>query len=167
VPDDLSDDERVFVERAQAWDAAEMAYAKEHSSKPQTLAYALTDSPVGLAAWVLEKFRTWTDGDLDTVYDRRDLLTNLTVYWVTRTIGSSMRLYSETARSTTAAWGRVEVPCGFAMSGADMFPTPREWVERSYRVESWTDLPRGGHFLEWEVPDLVAADLQRFLAAYR
>ncbi len=162
VPDDLSDAEKQFVRRAQEWNQTEMAYAMEHASKPQTLAYGLTDSPAGLAAWILEKFRTWTDGDLDDVYDRGDLLTNLTVYWATRTIGSSMRLYYESARSTSAAWGRVTVPTGMAMSGADMFPTPREWAERSYDVVSWTELPRGGHFLEWEAPDLVASDIRAF-----
>lgn len=161
VPDDLSEAEKRFVEQAQQWNQNEMAYAMEHSTKPQTLAYGLNDSPAGLAAWVIEKFRRWSDcdGDLESVYDRDDLLTNLTVYWVTGTIGSSMRLYYETAHSQNAAWGRVEVPTGMAMSGADMFPTPREWAERQYNVVRWTDLPRGGHFLEWEVPELVATDL--------
>jgi pimeloyl-ACP methyl ester carboxylesterase len=169
VPDDLSDAEKAFVAAAEVWNQAEMAYAQEHSSKPQTLAHALNDSPIGLASWVLEKFRAWSDcgGDLDAVYDRADLLTNLTIYWGTQTIGSSMRLYYETAHSSTAAWGRVEVPTGMAMSGADMFPTPREWAERSYNVTSWTDLPRGGHFLEWEVPELVADDMRAFFRDHR
>lgn len=161
VPDDLSPAEAEFVAAAQQWNRTEMAYALLHSTKPQTLAYGLTDSPVGLAAWVMEKFHTWTDGDPDEVYARDDLLANLTVYWATGTIGSSVRLYHETAHST-AAYGRVEVPTGMAMSGADMFPTPREWAERSYRVVHWTDLPRGGHFLEWEVPELIAGDLHAF-----
>ena len=73
-----------------------------------------------------------------------------------------MRLYYETARSTTASWGRVEVPTAMAMSAADMFPTPREWAERQYRIVRWTDLPRGGHFLEWEEPELIADDLAAF-----
>jgi pimeloyl-ACP methyl ester carboxylesterase len=167
VPDDLSEAEQAFVRRAQEWNATEMAYAMEHASKPQTLAHALTDSPAGMAAWILEKFARWTDGDLADVYRLDDLLTNLTVYWVTGTIGSSIRLYAETARSTGAAWGRVEVPTGMAMSGADLFPTPREWAERSYAVTRWTDLPRGGHFLEWEVPDLVADDVRAFFRPLR
>jgi pimeloyl-ACP methyl ester carboxylesterase len=169
IPDDLTDEEQQFVAAAQDWNQREMAYAQEHSTKPQTLAHALNDSPAGLAAWVLEKFRTWSDcgGDLESVYSRDDLLTNLTVYWVTGTIGSSMRLYYETAHSSAAAYGRVEVPTGMAMSGADMFPTPRSWVERSYRVTHWTDLPRGGHFLEWEVPASIAADMRTFFRPYR
>lgn len=169
VPDDLSDDEKRFVAAAQQWNQTEMAYAQEHSTKPQTIAQALNDSPAGLAAWVLEKFWRWSDchGDLDTVFDRADLLANLTIYWATGTIGSSMRLYYETAHSAAAAYGRVEVPTGMAMSGADMFPTPREWAERQYNVVHWTDLPRGGHFLEWEVPELIASDLRAFFRSYR
>ena len=169
VPEDLSEAERQFVARAEQWNRTEMAYAMEHSSKPQTLAHALNDSPAGLASWVLEKFRTWSDcgGDLDSVYDRADLLTNLTVYWATQTIGSSMRLYYETAHSSSSSWSTPETPVGMAMSGTDMFPTPREWAERQWNVTSWTDLPRGGHFLEWEVPDLVAEDMRRFFRRYR
>jgi len=112
VPDDLSDAEKAFVTAAEAWNRSEMAYAQEHASKPQTLAHALNDSPVGLASWVLEKFRASSDcgGDLDAVSDRADLLTNLTIYWGTQTIGSSMRLYYETAHSSAAAWGSVERP---------------------------------------------------------
>ncbi|SNS46358.1 hypothetical protein SAMN06893096_104229 [Geodermatophilus pulveris] len=107
-----------------------------------------------MAAWVLEKSHRWTDGDLEQVYALDDLLTDLTVHWVTGTIGSSIRLYAETARSTSAA-------------RADMFPTPREWVERSYAVTSWTELPGGGHFLEWEVPELVVADVRTFFRGLR
>ncbi|MEV0005096.1 epoxide hydrolase family protein [Micromonospora sp. NPDC050980] len=166
VPPDLSEAEQRFVAAAQQWNQAEMAYAMEHSSKPQTLAHALNDSPAGLASWILEKFHRWSDGGL-AAYSRDELLTNLTVYWATGTIGSSMRLYYETVRSSHAAWGRVEVPTGMAMSDRDMFPTPREWVERSYRVVHWTDLPRGGHFLEWEAPDLIAEDMRGFFRSYR
>ncbi|MCF6378110.1 epoxide hydrolase [Nocardioides KLBMP 9356] len=169
VPDDLTPEEQSFVEAAQDWNAREMAYAQEHSSKPQTLAHALNDSPAGLASWVLEKFRAWSDcdGDLRNVYDLDDLLTNLTVYWVTETIGSSMRLYWEAARSTNAAYGRVEVPTGMAMSDKDMFPTPRAWAERSYRLTRWTKLQRGGHFLEWETPEPLAEDIRVFFRELR
>ena len=169
IPDDLSPAEQQFVTNAQQWNQTEMAYALEHSSKPQTLAHALNDSPAGLAAWILEKFHRWSDchGDLDSIYDRDDLLNNLTIYWATGTIGSSMRLYYETAHSTTASYRRVEVPTGMAMSSADMFPTPREWVKRQYNVIHWTDLSQGGHFLEWEVPHLIADDLRSFFKSHR
>ncbi|MBV9205246.1 MAG: alpha/beta hydrolase [Actinobacteria bacterium] len=163
VPGDLSEAEKKFVADAAAWNAPEMAYAQEQSTKPLTLSYGLNDSPAGLAAWFIEKFRAWSDGDFTQVYDRDDLLANLTIYWATQTIGSSIRLYYETARDAGAAWGRVEVPTAMAMT-RDMFPTPREWAERFYNVVRWTELPRGGHFPEWDVPDLIAADLRAFYA---
>jgi pimeloyl-ACP methyl ester carboxylesterase len=168
IPDDLSEAEKEFVQNAQAWGFAEMAYAMEHSSKPQTLAYGLNDSSAGLAAWITEKFWRWSDndGDLEGRFTRDELLANLTIYWATQTIGSSIRLYYETARDP-GSWGRVEVPTAMMMSPKDIFPTPREWVERSYNVERWTDIDRGGHFLEWEEPELVAADARAFFRPLR
>ena len=159
VPDDLSPEETEFVARAQGWMQSEMAYAMLHSSKPDTVAMALNDSPAGLAAWILEKFHAWTDTeDFVARYGRDRLLANLTLYWATGTIGSSMRLYYETVRDP-GQWGRVEVPTAMLMTPHDMFPTPRAWAERSYNVQRWTEIDRGGHFLEWEEPALVADDL--------
>jgi pimeloyl-ACP methyl ester carboxylesterase len=159
IPDDLSPEEAVFVERAQGWMQFEMSYAMLHASKPDTVAVALNDSPAGLAAWILEKFHAWTDAD-DFVarYGRDRLLATLTLYWATGTIGSSMRLYYETVRDP-GQWGRVEVPTAMLMTPHDMFPTPRAWAERSYSVARWTEIDVGGHFLEWEEPALVADDL--------
>lgn len=168
VPDDLSPEEETFVASAQAWTTSEMAYAMEHSSKPQTLAFGLNDSPAGLAAWVIEKFRTWSDcgGDLESRFSRDDLLTNLTVYWATQTIGSSMRLYYETMREP-GRWGIPDVPTAMLMSPKDMFPTPRAWAERSQKIDRWTEIPRGGHFLEWEEPHAVAEDMRAFFRQFR
>lgn len=165
VPDDLSPDEQTFVANAQQWMQTEMAYAQMHSSKPHTAAVALNDSPAGLAAWILEKFWKWTDhdGDLERVITRTDLLTNLTIYWATQTIGSSMRLYYETVRDP-GSWGAVEAPTAHLQFAGDMFPTPREWVERNGPVARWTEHDRGGHFPEWERPDIVAADLRDFIS---
>ncbi len=159
IPGDLSPEEAAFVERAQGWMQSEMAYAMLHASKPDTVAVALNDSPAGLAAWILEKFHAWSDTD-DFVarYGRDRLLANLTLYWATGTIGSSMRLYYETVRDS-GQWGRVEVPTAMLMTPHDMFPTPRAWAERSYAVARWTEIDVGGHFLEWEEPALVAEDL--------
>lgn len=159
VPENLTPEEAAFVERAQAWMQSEMAYAMLHSSKPDTVAVALNDSPAGLAAWVLEKFHAWTDAD-DFVarYGRDRLLANLSLYWTTGTIGSSMRLYYETVRDP-GQWGRVEVPTAMLMTPHDMFPTPRAWAERSYNVRRWTEIDLGGHFLEWEEPAIVADDI--------
>lgn len=166
VPKDLTPAEGEFVANAQAWNQQEMAYAMEHSSYPQTLAYALNDSPVGLASWVVEKFRAWSDnnGNLESAFSKDELLTNLTIYWVTQTINSSMRLYYETARDP-GEFGRVAVPTGMLMSNKDMFPTPRAWAERSYNVVRWTPIDEGGHFLEWEQPERVAQDMPAFFAS--
>jgi pimeloyl-ACP methyl ester carboxylesterase len=168
VPENLSPAEQEFVANAQAWMQTEMAYAMEHTSKPQTLAYGLNDSPAGLAAWIVEKFWRWSDhgGNLETAFSKDQLLTNLTVYWATETINSSIRLYYEAARDP-GQYGRAEVPTAYLMTSKDMFPTPREWVERTSRVDRWTEIDRGGHFLEWEEPELVAADLREFFRPLR
>jgi pimeloyl-ACP methyl ester carboxylesterase len=168
APDDLTEAEQEFVANAQRWSAQEMAYAMQHSSKPQTLAYGLNDSPVGLAAWIVEKFWRWSDngGDVETAFTKDELLTNLTIYWATGTINSSIRLYYETARNP-GNWGRVELPTAMLMPSKDMFPTPREWAERSYRVDRWTEVQRGGHFLEWEDPHTLAEDLRAFFRPLR
>lgn len=165
VPDDLSNAEQEFIDNAQNWMQQEMAYAMMHSSKPQTLAPALNDSPAGLASWILEKFWKLTDhdGDLETVISRDDLLTNLTIYWATQTIGSSVRLYAETVRNP-GNWGAAQAPNAHLQFSGDMFPTPKEWVERQGAVARWNEHDRGGHFPEWEHPDLVAADLREFVA---
>ncbi len=163
VPDDLTDAEREFVENAQQWSQTEMAYAMEQSSKPQTLAYGLNDSPAGLAAWIVEKFRAWSDcdGDLESRFGKDELLTNLTIYWATETINSSIRMYYESARGA-GSQAQIDVPTAMLMSSKDMFPTPREWAERTYRIDRWTETSRGGHSLEWEEPELVADDVRAF-----
>lgn len=165
LPDDLTDEEQDFVQAAQSWNSTEMAYAFLHSSKPQTIAYALNDSPAGLASWLLEKFHSWVDhdGDLYEVISRDELLTNLTIYWVTGTINSSMRLYYEAARAQ-GGWGVSDVPVGYLMPSNDFFPTPRSWIERQGPVAHWTEVDEGGHFMEWEQPEIVAADLRKFFA---
>jgi len=168
IPDNLTSAEQEFVANAERWSQQEMAYAMEHSSKPQTLAYGLNDSPVGLAAWIVEKFRAWSDcdGDIEKRFSKDELLTNLTIYWATQTINSSIRLYYETVRNP-GSWGRVEVPTAMLMSPKDMFPTPRAWVERSYNVQRWTEIPSGGHFLEQEEPARVTEDLRAFFRPFR
>ncbi len=165
LPADLSEEEQAFVQNAQNWTFTEMAYAFLHSSKPQTISYALNDSPAGLASWFLEKFETWVDhdGDLYSVISRDDLLTNLTIYWATGTINSSMRLYYEAARAE-GGWGVPEIPIGYLMPVNDFFPTPRSWIERQGRVDHWTETERGGHFMEWEQPQIVADDLRAFFS---
>lgn len=168
VPDDLTPAEQRFIADAQRWGREEMAYAMEQATKPQTLACGLNDSPAGLAAWIVEKFRRWSDcdGDVERRFSKDDLLTNLTIYWATETIGSSVRLYYESVRNP-GRWARVEVPTAILMSTKDMFPTPREWAERTYHVTRWTEASRGGHFLEWEEPELVSEDVKSFFRPLR
>ena len=164
IPTNLTSEEQTFVANAQAWSQAEMAYATVHSTKPQTLAHALNDSPAGLASWIVEKLHRWGDTSvpLEKRLSRQSIVDNLSIYWFTRTIGSSMRLYYETARDPRA-WAQPQVPTAFLMSPHDMFRTPRAWIERQgLRIDRWTEIDRGGHFLEWEVPDLVAADIYAF-----
>jgi pimeloyl-ACP methyl ester carboxylesterase len=161
-----SEAEQKFTRELAAWSSTELAYATLHSQKPQTLAPALNDSPAGLASWIVEKFRRWGDthGDLESRFSKDELLKNIMVYWVTETIGSSIRTYYEFGREQRLQ-GRVQVPTAVLMARNDQVPVPREVSERLYNVVRWNETPVGGHFLEWEEPERVAADLRDFFAA--
>jgi pimeloyl-ACP methyl ester carboxylesterase len=154
---------------ADAANQSELAYARLQISKPQTLAQSLNDSPVGLAAWIIEKFRAWSDshGDLESRFTKDELLTNLMVYWVTGSAPSSVRMYYEFAHETRVS-GRINRPVGMLMSTRDQFPAaPREWGERFFNVTRWVETNVGGHFLEWEEPEMVARELQAFFGSIR
>jgi pimeloyl-ACP methyl ester carboxylesterase len=167
VPSDMTAEEKAFVSAAQAWMQQEMAYAQLHASKPQTLAAALNDSPAGLASWIVEKFHKWTDnrGRVEDAVSQDSFLANLTIYWATQTIGSSMRLYFEAVRDQ-GGWAQPKAPIGYLMPKHDMFPTPRSWIERQGPVFHWTESDKGGHFMEWEQPEIVAADLRLFFGKF-
>ena len=170
TPPDLTDAEKAFLRRAEAWRMAEGAYAMLQATKPQTLAYGLTDSPAGLAAWIVEKFRSWSDcgGDVESRFTKDELLANVTLYWVTGTINSSTRLYYETMHAPWPNAGkRVEVPTANAMFPKDLVPGPREWEERQFNITRWTGMPRGGHFGEMEEPELLAEDIRAFFRGLR
>jgi pimeloyl-ACP methyl ester carboxylesterase len=147
----------------------ERGYSAIQSTKPQTAGYGLNDSPAGLAAWVLEKWRSWADsgGDLDGRFSRDFLLSTLTIYWATQTITSSMRDYFDN-RWWGVAVGPddfVNVPTAvavFAHEFASEGTPPREWAERLYNVRRWTPMPRGGHFAAVEEPELLARDIVAF-----
>lgn len=158
--------EQKFNNDLQQWTRTEMAYASLHASKPQTIAAALNDSPAGLASWIVEKFRKWGDtrGNIESRFSRDELLTNLTIYWVTQTIGPSMRLYYEFGREKRLA-GKSSVPTAVLIALHDMVPPPREVSERMYNLVRWNETKVGGHFLEWEEPGLVAADMRAFFAS--
>src|SRR4051794_8447735 len=167
---DLGDEERRYLDEVARWAASEGAYAAVHRTKPQTLAYALNDSPIGLAAWIVEKLRAWSDcgGDVETRFTKDELLTNIMIYWLTGTIGSSMRMYRDAAQIPPAEHGRrIEVPCGFTFFPADLLRPPRAWVERTANVARWTEMPRGGHFAPLEEPELYAEELRTFFRPYR
>src|SRR5207247_582292 len=169
----LSAAERTYLERNEAWLQAEGGYKAIQSTKPQTLGYGLNDSPAGLAAWILEKWRSWADsrGDLDERFSRDFLLTTVTLYWVTQTIASSMRDYfdndNQRFRVTIGPEQFVSVPTGvavFANNFVDEGTPPREWAERVYNVRRWTLMPKGGHFAAAEEPELLARDIAAFFA---
>lgn len=146
----------------------EAGYAIEQGTKPQTLGAALNDSPAGLLAWIVEKFCTWSDcnGHPENTFTRDQLLTNVTVYWVTQTITSSARLYRET-RTSAQAPEYVAVPTGVARYPKEVLRFPRSWVERRYNVTYWADMPRGGHFAAMEQPELFADDVRKFFRTVR
>jgi pimeloyl-ACP methyl ester carboxylesterase len=165
---ELSEAERDYLARVRRWDREEGGYAAIQGTRPQTLAYALHDSPVGLAAWIVEKFRAWSDcgGDVESRFSKDELLANVTLYWLTETMNASMRRYYEVRRrpaDPSRAWKRVEVSTGIAMfPGEKDLLVPREWAERGYNVTRWTDMPRGGHFPALEEPALLERDLREF-----
>jgi len=166
--EEQTDAERDYLQRGQRWQMAEGAYALIQRTKPQTLGYGLTDSPVGLAAWLVEKFRAWSDcdGEVERRFTRDELLTNITLYWVTNTINSANRLYHE-SQLTAGSGDRVDVPTGVAIFPKDIVPAPRAFGERFFDVRRWTELPRGGHFAALEEPELLAGELRAFFRPLR
>ncbi len=167
----LAADEQAFLDATAAWAEAEGAYGHLHRTKPQTLAFALTDSPVGLASWIVEKFRAWSDcgGDVERAFTLDALLTNISVYWFTGTIGSSMRFYRENRlRPLRFAVGeRVSPPLGVALFPHELPMPPRSWLARVFDVARWTPMPRGGHFAAMEAPELLADDIRALFRPLR
>jgi len=167
----LSSAERAYLAQRQRWDESERGYSSIQSTKPQTLAYALNDSPAGLAAWILEKWRSWADtgGSLEGRFSRDFLLTLVTLYWVTETVTTSMRDYFDNRWHGISLGPNdfVRVPTGIANFTTQLIfegDPPREWAERLYDVRQWTPMPRGGHFAPAEEPERLARDLATFFA---
>ena len=156
--------------RSAFYNTAESGYSQIQGTKPQTLGYALNDSPAGQAAWIVEKFRAWCDcdGDPESVFTRDELLTNIMIYWVTQTATSSARLYYESRNAPTSRpMGRIETPTGAAIFPYELFISPRKWAEASYNITHWTEMPRGGHFAAMEQPELLVDDLRAFFRPLR
>jgi pimeloyl-ACP methyl ester carboxylesterase len=169
----IPDDEiaKSYLAELRAWWDLEGGYSHVQSTKPQTLGYALNDSPVGLAAWIVEKFRTWSDcaGELERIFTRDELLTNVMIYWVTETLNSSARLYYETREQPLqlSPTNRVEVPVAMAVFPKELPIPPRSLAERGYNILRWTVMPRGGHFAAMEQPGLLAQDIREFFRPLR
>jgi microsomal epoxide hydrolase len=160
--------ERRRMEERNAYMQNERAYQQIQGTKPQTLGYGLNDSPAGLAAWIVEKFHAWCDcdGNVESRFTRDDLLTNVTIYWVTGTAASSTRIYYEN-RVAAPRPGRVEVPTACALFPKEITTPPRKWVEARYNLVRWTEMPRGGHFAALEQPELLVDDVRAFFRTLR
>lgn len=162
----LTPEERSYVDDLARWAAQEGGYQHEQSTRPLTLGYGLTDSPLGLLAWMLEKYRAWSDsgGDVSTRFSDDFLLTQASLYWFTRTMATSFRPYYEYANGLTRRVEHVDVPTAVALFPADLSHPPRSWAERVYNVTRYTRMPRGGHFPAHEEPELLARDITEFFS---
>ncbi len=148
----------------------ETGYQQIQGTKPQTLGFGLNDSPIGLAAWIVEKFRTWCDcdGNPETIFTKDELLTNITLYWVTETAGSSARLYYESRHPTSPANNKkIEVPTACADFPRELIPVSRASLEARYNLVRLTEMPKGGHFAAFEQPELFVTDVREFFRTVR
>jgi pimeloyl-ACP methyl ester carboxylesterase len=167
----LTEEDKADLAAMARFQREESGYALQQGTKPQTLGVGLNDSPAGLLAWIVEKFRTWSDcdGDPEKIYTRDQLITNVMLYWVTQTIGSSMRLYWEHMHVGSGDGSRevVRVPTGIARYPKEVVRYPRSWVERRYNVTYWAVMPRGGHFAAMEQPALFVENVRTFFTTVR
>jgi pimeloyl-ACP methyl ester carboxylesterase len=166
----LTEAEHAFATLQRRWQQEEGGYNLLQETRPQTLGYGLHDSPVGLAAWIVEKWHAWTDpaADLDRSFTKDLLLANITLYWVTGTANAANRSYYERARDPRRITTCITVPTGVALTTEPIQRPPRESVERSYvDIRRWVDLPRGGHFVAAEAPEVLAEELRTFFRPFR
>ena len=177
---ELSKAEKKYLEKGKQWQQTEGAYSMIQGTKPQTLGYGLNDSPAGLAGWTIEKFRSWSDndGNIENCFTKDELLTNLTIYWATQTINSAIRIYYEAMKSMMQAMynplvklnpfdktgKKAAVPAAFAIFPKDLVNAPKEYAERYFNVQQWSEMPKGGHFAAMEQPALLAEDIRKFAA---
>jgi pimeloyl-ACP methyl ester carboxylesterase len=178
-PADCSRAEEKFLEKNQQWIQREGAYALIQGTRPYTLAWGLNDSPVGLAAWIIDKFQAWSDcdGNIENRFTKDELLMNVALYWFTATIDSSFLPYYDFANSGASRWivegvkdklGSTDLPpAAFAIFPKDISQPPREWAERFFNVQRWTEMASGGHFAAMEEPEMLAEDLRSFFRPLR
>jgi pimeloyl-ACP methyl ester carboxylesterase len=167
----LTTAEENYLDRVASWAEAEGAYISIQATKPQTLGYGLNDSPIGLAAWLLEKFQAWSDCETepDEAIPLDDLITDIMIYWVTNTAHSAARFYSGSRERPfhLAPGQKIHPPCGVVTLPRELPMPPRSWAERAFNIVHWTHLPRGGHFAALEQPMLLAADIREFFRPLR
>ncbi len=165
---DIPPAELKLMQERNAYMENERGYQQIQGTKPQTLGYGLNDSPAGLAAWIVEKFRAWCDcdGDVEKKFTKDELLTNVMIYWATQTATSSTRIYYEN-RVAGGVQGRVTVPTACALFPKEITTPPRKWVEARYNLVRWTAMPRGGHFAALEEPVLLVDDVRAFFRTLR
>ena len=177
-PDDPSRAERKYLDSVEKYQQGEGAYAFVQGSQPQVVAIGLNDSPAGLATWIVEKFHRWSDcdGDVERRFTKDELLTNVMLYWATETITSSFLPYYDVAQAGALTWigqkvkewkGTTTVPAAFAMFPKDLTSPPREWAERFFNVQRWTEMTSGGHFAALEEPEALVRDIREFFRPFR
>lgn len=156
--------EAKLVEGASLFRLTGTGYQAIQSTKPQSLAYGLTDSPAGLVGWILEKFKEWSHGDVREVFTKQRLLENISIYWFTGTINSSMRLYHEAMGRGVPIFPmeKINVPTGHAQFPGEIYPTARVWAERIFDIVHWSVMEKGGHFAAMEAPAAYAEDVLKF-----
>ena len=167
----ITAEEQAFLDQAASWSELEGAYAALQGTKPQTLSFGLTHSPLALAAWIAEKVRSWSDcnGDVESVISMDTLLTDISLYWFSDSLTAPLRLYEENhLRPLVFAPGeRVTTPLGVALFPRELPMPPRSWVDRVFNVRRWTPMPAGGHFAALEQPELLAEDIRAFFRPLR
>jgi microsomal epoxide hydrolase len=165
-----TEETRAEMARRQAWQANETGYSTVQGTKPMSLGIAQSDSPAGIAAWIIEKFQTISDcdGDLDSVYTKDQLLTNIMFYWAPKSIASAGHIYYEARHgSAVMPTQRVEVPTGYALFPKEIWQSPRRWLEPRFNLRRYTVMPRGGHFAAFEQPELLLEDVRAFFRSVR
>ncbi len=166
-PGEMNDEEKAFWEQRNRFQAQETAYSNVQGTKPDSLTVAQSDSPAGLAAWIVEKFRAWSDcnGDVERAFTRDQLITNLMLYWLPNSIASAARIYFESMRDPAAFfYSKPGTPVGVAAFPAEPWRVPRRWAEARFNIVHWTEMPRGGHFAAMEQPELLVEDIRAFFA---
>ncbi len=162
----IHEETRHYLDYLKKWNDDEAAYALIQSTKPLSLSYGLNDSPVGLCAWIIEKFHAWTDNDghIENCITKDELLANVTLYWLTQTIHSSIRFYREISQNPLHFGENdfVGIPVGFAKFPKEIPLPPRTYIEQGFNIVHWTEMPKGGHFAALEQPVLFSSDIKTF-----